>query len=94
MFGSQSVSLYGMLEVFDKSRTARAPSDADAHHILEGVASDAAIAQMALWMSQQDSFPEALREKARSLYENARARTDRAFEPAGHQWVLAAVREQ
>ena len=79
MFGSQSVSLHGMLEVFDKSRTARAPSDADAHHILEGVASDAAIAQMALWMSQQDSFPEALREKARSLYENARARTDRAL---------------
>ena len=79
MFGSQSVSLHGMLEVFDKSRTARAASDADAHHILEGVASDAAIAQMALWMSQQDSFPEALREKARSLYELARARTDRAL---------------
>ena len=79
MFGSQSVSLHGMLEVFDKSRTARVPGEEDAHHILEGVASDAAIAQMALWMSQQDSFPEALREKARSLYENARARTDRAL---------------
>ena len=79
MFGSRSVSLTSMLEVLDRSsRHARSPSG-DGHHILEGVASDTAIAQMALWMSQQDSLPQEVREKARRLYEYARGRTDRAL---------------
>ena len=79
MFGSRSVSLTSMLEVLDRSsRHARSPSG-DAHHVLEGVASDTAIAQMALWISQQDSLPQAVREKARDLYKYARDRTDRAL---------------
>ena len=79
MFGSRSVSLTSMLEVlYLSSRHARSSSGAG-HHILEGVASDTAIAQMALWMSQQDSLPQAVREKARSLYAYARGRTDRAL---------------
>ena len=79
MFGSRSVSLTSMLEVLDlSSRRARAGST-DAHHVLEGVVSDAAIAQMALWISHQDSLPEEVRKKARSLYAHARGRTSRAF---------------
>ena len=34
---------------------------------------------MALWISQQDSLPQAVREKARRLYAYARGRTDRAL---------------
>ena len=72
MFGSRSVSLTSMLEVLDRSsRHARSSSD-DGHHVLEGAASDAAIGQMALWVSQQDSLPQEVREKARSLYGHAR----------------------
>ena len=79
MFGSRSVSLTSMLEVFDLSSRHARSGKTHAHHILEGAASDTAIAQMALWMSQQDSLPQAVREKARSLYEYARKRTNRAF---------------
>ena len=79
MFGSQSVSLSSMLEVFDRSSVHTRSSSGDAHHILEGAVSDAAIGQMALWMSQQDSLPHALRSKARSLYVHARAQTNRAL---------------
>ena len=42
---------------------------------------------MALWISQQDSLPQAVREKARSLYEYAWGRTDRALnllDPQGY----------
>ena len=79
MFGSRSVSLTSMLEVLDRSSRHARSSSRDGHHILEGVASDAAIAQMALWMSQQDSLPQAVREKARRLYAYARGRTNRAW---------------
>ena len=79
MFGSQSVSLTSMLEVLDLSSRHARSGAGDGHHVLEGVASDAAIAQMALWISHQDSLPHALRSKARSLYVYARGRTDRAL---------------
>ena len=72
-----------MLEVLDlSSREARSGSD-DAHHVLEGAASDAAIAQMALWMSRQGSLPQAVREKARSLYEHARSQSNVALNIIG-----------
>ena len=51
-FGGHSVSLTSMLEVLDRSSRHFRSSSGDAHHILEGVASDAAIAQMALWISR------------------------------------------
>ena len=79
MFGSRSVSLTSMLAVFDQSSRHARSGSGDGHHILEGVTSDAAIAQMALWISQQDSLPQGVREKARRLYVHARGRTDRAF---------------
>ena len=79
MFGSRSVSLTSMLEVLDRSSRHARSNAISGHHVLEGVASDAAIAQMALWMSQQDSLPQGLRNKARSLYEHARGRTIRAL---------------
>ena len=79
MFGSRSVSLTSMLEIFYRSSVHTRSTAGDAHHVLEGVASDAAIAQMALWMSQQDSLPQAVREKARRLYIHARDKTDRAL---------------
>ena len=80
MFGSRGVSLTSMLEVLDISSNHGRSGSGDAHHILEGVASDVAIAQMALWMSQQYSLPQAVRAQARSLYAHARGRTDRAFD--------------
>ena len=86
MFGSRSVSLTSMLEILDRSsRDARTSiarfrsTDAHAHNILEGVASDVAIAQMALWISHQDSLPREVLEKARKLYKYARDRSNRAF---------------
>ena len=79
MFGSRSVSLYSMLDLFDHSSRRARTWTPDAHHQLEGVASDTAIANMALWMSQQDSLPQAMREKARDLYKHALGRTDRAL---------------
>ena len=85
MFGSQSVSLFSMLDVFVTSSILARENNPDGHHVLEGVASDAAIAQMALWMSQQDSLPQAVREKARSLYEHPRGRTDRALDRLDEQ---------
>ena len=87
MFGSQSVSLSSMLDVFVTSSVLTRNTNPDGHHVLEGAASAAAIAQMALWMSQQDSLPQVVREKARSLYEYARGRTDRALsllDPQGY----------
>ena len=79
MFGSQSVSLTSMPEVLDRSSRYARSSNRDGHHVLEGAASDAAIAQMALWISHQDSLPHALRSKARSLYVHARSQSSRAF---------------
>ena len=79
MFGSRSVSLNSMLAVLDRSSRHARSNSGHAHHILEGVTSDAAIAQMALWMSQQDSLPQAMRAQARRLYAYARGRTDRAL---------------
>ena len=90
MFGRQSVSLTSMLRVLNTSRWARSKSS-DAHHILEGVASDAAIAQTALWISQQDSLPQGVRAQARSLYVFARARTDRAFDLLDWQGYVKPV---
>ena len=69
-----------MLKVLDRSSRHARSTHNDAHHVLEGAAaSDAAIAQMALWISLQDFLPLAIREKARSLYEHARGHTDRAL---------------
>ena len=79
MFGSRSVSLTSMLEVLDRSSRYARSSAAGGHHVLEGAASDAAIAQMALWISHQDSLPQKVREKARSLYVHARGHSDRAL---------------
>ena len=91
MFGSRSVSLTSMLEVLDLSiRQARTLLGGDAHDVLEGAASEAAIAQMALWMSQQYSLPQAVREKARWLYEDARGSHRRSLENAGLSGVCKA----
>ena len=80
MFGSRSVSLNSMLEVLNLSINYARSGNGDGHHILEGVASDAAIVQMALWMSKQDSLPQAVREKARKLYEDKWNDPHRAFD--------------
>ena len=79
MFGSRSVSLNSMLEVLDLSSRRARNSNTDGHHVLEGAASDAAIAQMALWISHQDSLPQKVREKARNLYVHARSQSSRAL---------------
>ena len=84
MFGSRSVSLYSMLEVLHRSSVHARSSSSDAHHVLEGAVSDAAIAQMALWISHRDSLPEEVRTKARNLYKRARGRSsDRALNLIG-----------
>ena len=90
MFGSRSVSLKSMLDVLDhSSRSARSTSEG-AHHILEGVASDAAIAQMALWMSQQDSLPQGLREQSEKPVRTCAGSHPQSLEPDGLSGVCKA----
>ena len=84
MFGNRSISLTSMLEVLDRSSRHARSSNGDAHHVLEGAASDAAIAQMALWVSQQDSLPQEVQE-ARSLYAYARWQSNKALRLLGSQ---------
>ena len=92
MFGSRSVSLTSILGIFGISRSMRGDIGGDAHHVLEGAASDTAIAQMALWMSQQDSLPHALRSNARSLYVHVQGRTGRVFDLLDSQgYVVPAL---
>ena len=71
MFGSRSVSLYSILDLFHRSTFWARGLSSDGHFLTEGAASDAAIGQMALWIAQQDSLPQKVRERARKVYDHA-----------------------
>ena len=88
MFGSRSVSLYSMLDLFGRSTVWARGASSDGHFLTEGAASDAAIAQMALWISQQDSLPQAVREQARRIYAEAQRKANRPLNALDSQGYI------
>ena len=91
MFGRRSVSLTSMLEVLDlSSRHARINTN-NADQVLEGAASDAAIAQMALWISLQDSLPRRTSEQSEKLVRLRTGSYRQSLESAGLDRVCKAA---